>query len=149
MKVMETKFNSVREQQMAMIAEMEQRRKVTEMITEKVEYILGLDADSGVTWGGSKADLLELLHEVYVRGRLTMPDGCPMMMTYLVTHCFRNLHLTVMKNFRSHMQRAVARKGIRGGNLVERIRLMMFEDKYRGEQRLQMLWNSMIMGPQQ
>lgn len=133
---------------MATMTEMEQRHKVTECITQKVEYILQLDAKAGVKWGGSKADLLELLHEVYLRGRLEMPDGRPVMMTYLVTQCFQNLGLTVMKNYRSHTQRAVARKGIRGGNLVGRIRRMMFDDPYRGAQRLQALWDSLLLLPQ-
>lgn len=147
-KTMNPMTMSVRERQMEVMTQMEQRRKVTECITEKIEYILQLDVEDGVKWGGSKADLLELLHEVYVRGRLEMPNGCPMMMTYLVNHCFHNLGLTVMKNYRSHTQRAVARKGIRGGNLVERIRRMMFEDTYRGKQRLQALWDSLLHQPQ-
>lgn len=124
----------------AQIAERERRRKVTAVITEKVKYILSRTQSDGIGWGGSKADLLELLHEVYVHGTIMMPDGRPATMVYLVKTCFSILGLTVMKSYRTCISRAEARKGIRSGCLAERIQRMMYSDT-----DLSAFWNTLII----
>lgn len=120
----------------------EQRKKVTASITEKVKYILSKTVDDGVGWGGSKADLLELLHEVYVHGTIVMPDGRPATMVYLVNTCFGILGLTVMKSYRMCIARAEARKGIRGGCLAQRMQTLMAT---HGDDGLRLFWNSLII----
>lgn len=134
---------SVMDAQKARLLELEQRKRVVEEITKKVEYLLTKSSNDGLVWCGSKGELLELLHEVYLRGNILMPNGCPVTMTYLVKHCFDVFGLTVMKNISSHAQRAKARKGIRGGNLIGRIHKLMFG--YRGEEKVKTLWETLIV----
>lgn len=122
----------------------EQRKRVTASITEKVKYILSHTADDGIGWGGSKADLLELLHDVYVHGTIIMPDGRPATMVYLVNTCFATLGLTVMKSYRMCTQRAEARKGIRGGCLARRMQQLMTT---YGDDGLCRFWNTLIINP--
>lgn len=122
---------------------LELRRRVTEVITEKVMYLLSLRYEDGVRWKGSKADLLELIHEVYVHGDIKMPDRCHANLTYLVRTCFANLGLMVMKNVHSHVRRAAKRKGIRSGRLVEHIREMVACNMDLDKQ----LWNELIDRP--
>ena len=121
------------------LQELEQRKMVTRVITEKVEYILSLRAEDGMTWGGTKGDLLELLHEVYVHGTILAPDGKPMTMTELVRRAFGVLGMTVMKNIAAHARRAEQRKGVRRQSIMARIRMILQQSD--ADYRLRKLWN--------
>ena len=109
----------IQETQATRLKEMELRKQVTAIITEKVREMM--KEGCGMRWIGSKADLLELLHEVYVHGTLLTPDMRPIQMKTLVTKCFSNLGLSVMHNCYARTSRAEQRKGIHGGCIADRL----------------------------
>lgn len=128
---------SAHEIQMARLKEIELRKQVTAIITDKVREII--DDECKFKWIGSKADLLELLHEVYIHGTLMTPDMRPMQMKTLVAKAFNNLGLTVMRNCYAKAARAEQRKGIICGCIADRMLMLL-----KANRPLDVIWKSLI-----
>lgn len=126
------------------LAEIEQRRQVTEVIIQKVTYILSKTEADGLRWKGTKTDLLELLQVVYLHGALLKPDGTPMTMSYLCTTCFSILGLTLRKGYRATIQRASVRKGVKAVPITDRLQFVMFRSHGNRTLNHQRFWEELL-----
>ena len=111
-------------------------------ITEKVKFILSKTAEDGLQWTGTKTDLLELLHKVYVYNTITMPDGTIPSFSYLVDQTFSILHLVPLKNPYARTRRAVSRKGMRQRSITDRLQYIISS---ADDGRKQRFWNTLII----
>lgn len=121
------------------LLEIQQRKEVNRIIVMKVEEILRMPEDSRVGWGGSKADLLEMLQIAYTYGGLTAADGSMLTLQSMVRRSFTLFHLTVMKNVSAHARRAMDRKGRRVASVACRVRNVMHD-----EGKMRDMWREMI-----
>lgn len=121
------------------LLEIQQRKEVNRIIVMKVEEILRMPEDSRVGWGGSKADLLEMLQIAYTYGGLTAEDGSMLTLQSMVRRSFTLFHLTVMKNVSAHARRAMDRKGRRVASVACRVRNVMHD-----EGKMRDMWREMI-----
>lgn len=118
----------------------ERRWQMRRLVTEKVTEMMRMSADCGVEWGGSKADLLEMLQIAYVYGDLHTADGRLLRMSEMVQHTFGVFGLSVMKNVSAHAHRAMERKGKRAKSVADRV-MDVLDDRV-GEE---LLWGRLMV----
>lgn len=141
---MKTAINTnVRSANEELLLAREQEREVLVQMTNAVRSILRAEKNGvRLEWGGTKADLLEMLKLVSDKGTITFDDGMPATFRWLVDHTFAFFRLTPIHNPYASAQRAAERKGVRRRSLVERLKYVF---SHYEEGCMMAFWNKLII----
>jgi len=126
------------------MTEREQRRRIIDILTDKVNYILTKSADDNLKWGGTNTDLLEILRNVYIYNTFTDACGRPMSFISLTTQVFAIFNRHMPKNPYTKADRGEQSKGVRRLTMMERLRMLyLVPDRTMAEREV--FWNTLII----
>ncbi|MBR4269847.1 MAG: hypothetical protein IKQ47_08740 [Prevotella sp.] len=91
-------------------------------VIEDMKELLTHSADEGLTWRGTKTDLVEMVHILYESEELTDDDGLPVTFKQLLLRCCSVVHERVPRNPATYLTQARQCKGIRRAPLLVRYR---------------------------
>ena len=102
------------------------RQQARRQLAAEVEQLLSRTPADGLHWQGTKTDLMEALHVVYLTGSVLNPDGRSVTFQALVARVCRVLHVTPPANPYAYATRASLRKGIYQSAFLERYCHMLY-----------------------
>lgn len=94
----------------------EGRRRMEEQFVGLLEH----DENEGLTWKGTKTDLMEIVHAMYCNGNIRDDEGYPVTMAWLVDRACRVLHVVPPVNPYYLAQKGRIRKGVICPTFAER-----------------------------
>ena len=101
------------------LANCDKTRQIRQSVVKKFQEITA--PDSNITWTGSKVDLAEMIHIVYLYGELYNPNGRLLSFPDICRMATERLHVTFGNNVHSLIRHAERRKGFREATLMSRL----------------------------
>ena len=107
----------------------EQRKHALELMTKHFCELLERACVDNLYWMGSKIDLADLAHEVYLTEKLIDRDGCPLSFAEISKRIFAALHMPMPANLYSLAYNARMRKGCRQMSMFNRYCWLLYFKK--------------------
>ena len=104
----------------------DQRREAERMLAQEVKQLMTRTETEGLTWTGSRRDLMEALHVAFTTGIITDSEGMGLSFTTIVSHTCQVLHTPVPSNPYGCAQRGSRRKGVFRRSYIERYQWQLF-----------------------
>lgn len=104
----------------------EQRKQARLMMARQLCELLETDTDDNLYWMGSKTDLMDFVHEVFMSGLLNDKHGRPYRFKTLAKRACAVLHMPEPSNFYSIVYNSHNRKGIRQKSFFSRYCWLMY-----------------------
>ena len=104
----------------------EQMEQARAAMHHEVAQLLALSVDDQLRWTGHKVDLIEIAHDVFLRGHFLDERGRPATFRWIVERLFGVLHVEVPRNPWSLVSKVRRRKNIHQAPYLERYRWALF-----------------------
>lgn len=107
----------------------EQRREALELMTRQFKELLERPDSDNLYWMGTKTDLVDLVHEVYMTERMVDRQGRPFGFARILERACAVLHVVMPCNPYSMAFNARNRKGVRQTTMFSRFCWMVYSRK--------------------
>lgn len=101
------------------------RHEVERRLATEVERLLNRNDDEGLSWAGSRRDLVEALHVAFSTGLIEDGEGCQLTFKNMVGRACNVLHIAPPNDPYELAARAHRRKGRQRSTFMRRYELML------------------------